>query len=641
MLVVCGGVITACVAAWAVEGDQTRRVGTHLMLFGVAFGAYLGALHIARGLSRRWLRAALGMAVLWRLALVPAFPLLSDDVFRYVWEGRVQLHGGNPYAWEDRPESPRWEALRDGVWRTVTHKEYTAVYPPLWEMVCRLVVGLRDSVTAMKAFVVVGELALWALLARLLRRRRLPPERLLVLAWSPLALVEVAGSGHNDAFGALLLTLSLAALDHGDGLGSAAAAALGALTKFLPALVVLAWLRRYRWWHLVAGLDLALLLVIPYATAGPGLWMSLGKYGRYWLFNQTLFDPLAALAGGHEEGVRLAGVLLGGFALALAARKTEPAAAALAVVAASILLAPNVLPWYALWLLPLLVLQDAPGLLLFTGSVQLAYLVYPEWLSGQRWQVGWPVRALEYGPCVAVGIAAWLQRRVSAPEKAPCSDDILVVFVKEPRPGAAKTRLVPELGAEAAAELYRALADEEIRRTVPRRGEYSRLFFFAPAEARGAMEAWLPGEVLLPQTGTDLGARMAEAFEQVFRRGARRAAVIGSDVPWLSRRLVAGAFSALAEHDVVIGPTVDGGYYLLALDRSRPELFEGIAWSTPSVRAATAERAAALGLRVRMLEELPDIDTLADVRAQWGKLRPLLGKRVREPVERALRHASL
>ena len=86
---------------------------------------------------------------------------------------------------------------------------------------------------------------------------------------------------------------------------------------------------------------------------------------------------------------------------------------------------------------------------------------------------------------------------------------------------------------------------------------------------------------------------------------------------------------------------MDGGYYLLALDRSRPELFEGIAWSTPSVRAATAERAAALGLRVRMLEELPDIDTLADVRAQWGKLRPLLGKRVREPVERALRHASL
>src|SRR2546428_9797933 len=102
-------------------------------------------------------------------------------------------------------------------------------------MVCGMVVVLRDSITAMKAFVVAAELALLALLARMLERRRLPPERLLVLAWSPLALVEVAGSGHNDAFGALLLTLSLAALYRGDGLASAPPAALGAQPNFPPA----------------------------------------------------------------------------------------------------------------------------------------------------------------------------------------------------------------------------------------------------------------------------------------------------------------------------------------------------------------------------------------------------------------------
>jgi alpha-1,6-mannosyltransferase len=411
-------VITACVIAWAVQGDQTGRVGSHLVLFGLAFGAYLVGLHAARGISARGLRAAMALAVLWRLALVPAFPLLSDDVFRYVWEGRVQVQGGNPYAWEDRPEAPRWEALRDGVWRAVTHREYTAVYPPLWEMACRLVVGTHDSVAAMKAFVVACELALLALLARMVRRRGLPRERLLILAWSPLALVEVAGSGHNDAVGALLLTASLAALDRGDGLGSALAASLGAQTKFLPALVAASWLRRYRWWHVVAALDLALLLLVPYAAAGPGLWMSLGKYGRYWLFNETLFDPLAAMAGGHEGGVRLAGVLLAALAFLLAARKAEPVSAALAVVAASVLLAPNVLPWYALWFLPFLVLRDAPGALLFTGTVQLAYLVYPDWLSGQPWQVrGW-VRALEYGPCLGVALVAWLRRRPAGAKKA-------------------------------------------------------------------------------------------------------------------------------------------------------------------------------------------------------------------------------
>jgi hypothetical protein len=77
-------------------------------------------------------------------------------------------------------------------------------------------------------------------------------------------------------------------------------------------------------------------------------------------------------------------------------------AAATAVVVTSLLLAPNVLPWYALWLLPLLVLRDEPAALLFTGTVSLAYVVYPDWQSGEPWRVGWGWRALAYGPCALV-----------------------------------------------------------------------------------------------------------------------------------------------------------------------------------------------------------------------------------------------
>lgn len=215
--------------------------------------------------------------------------------------------------------------------------------------------------------------------------------------------------------------------------------------------------------------------------------------------------------------------------------------------------------------------------------------------------------------------------------------DVLIVFVKEPRPGAVKTRLASAIGPEAAADVYRALAEQEIRRTAPRPGEYSRLFFFTPAEARERIQSWLPGESLWPQGGDDLGARMAGAFAEAFRRGARRAAVIGTDVPWVSRGLVADALSALGEHDVVLGPTADGGYYLLALDRPRPELFGGIAWSTRSVFAATVERAGALGLGVSVLEELPDIDTLEDVRAHWDELRPMIeGRPAADALTRAL-----
>jgi len=201
--------------------------------------------------------------------------------------------------------------------------------------------------------------------------------------------------------------------------------------------------------------------------------------------------------------------------------------------------------------------------------------------------------------------------------------DALIVFVKEPRPGVVKTRLAAALGHEVAAQVYRVLAEEEIRRIASRGDEYTRLFFHAPAEAGAAMADWLPGEILVPQSEGDLGARMSAAFADVFARGARRAAIIGTDVPAMDRATVMEALESLDVHDLALGPTPDGGYYLLALDRPRPELFRGMAWSTPAVLMATAERAGALGLSVRMLPPLPDIDTIDDLRAEWPRLQGL------------------
>jgi hypothetical protein len=413
ILALSGLVLTGCVLAWALGPPPTARIGPHLASFGLAFAAYLVALTTARGLSRRGLLLCLAAAGLWRGALVAAPPLLSDDVNRYVWEGRVQVHGGNPYRWSDRPESPRWLSLRDSVYEGLNHKEYTAVYPPLFLLATRAVVGFHDSVTAMKTFLVACEMLTLGALALLLRRRRLPLERLLVLAWSPLALVEIAGSGHNEAFAMLWLVLALLALDADRPFLSALAASAGFLSKYLPGLVAAAWVRRYRWWQVLAGGLLAAGLVGVYLDADSRKTMLLGlsKYAQFWLFNETLFAPLAALLGSHHAAVRAGALLTLALALALAWRRTGPVAAATAVVAASLLLAPNVLPWYALWLLPLLVLRDEPAALLFTGTISLAYVVYPVWQSGEPWKLGWGWRALEYGPCALVGVRCWMDRR--------------------------------------------------------------------------------------------------------------------------------------------------------------------------------------------------------------------------------------
>jgi len=413
VLVGCGGVITACVASFVKEGPPFARVVPHLGVFALAFLAYVAALAFSSGLSRRGLWIALGTAILWRAALLSAPALLSDDINRYVWEGRVQLHGGNPYAWADRPTAEKWVPLRDEVWAGLNHQYYTAVYPPLFELAARGVVAVHDSVRAMKTFMVGCELATLGLLASMLRRRGLGLERLLVLAWSPLALLEIAGSGHNEAFGMTWVVLGLFALDRGWPLASALAASAGFMTKLLPGLVAVAWVRRYRVIHVLAAAALAAALAWPYLDGSRTMLLSLSKYARYWRFNETLFAPLAAVLG-HAGAVRAGAILTVLIALGLAWRRVEPARAALVVVSASLLFSPNVLAWYALWLVPLLVLVDAPAALLFTGTVCLEYLAYPVWQSGEPWHLSWGIRALEYGPCFLIAARAWLDRRAPA-----------------------------------------------------------------------------------------------------------------------------------------------------------------------------------------------------------------------------------
>jgi hypothetical protein len=381
-------------------GDPKEHVARYLALFGLAFGAYLFALaRASAGLSPRALRGALLLAVLFRLAFLFGPPLLSDDIYRYVWEGRIQLHGGNPYAFPDRPEAPRFAGLRDPIFDKVNHPEFAAIYPPFFELAARAVVSISDSVLAMKVFLFACELLAWVLLSSLLPMER--KARLLLWAWSPLAVTEIAGSGHNEALGMLLLVLSLALLRAGRPTLSALAGALAFQAKLLPGIVCLSWARRYRLRSGLLALLLACALVLPYRSAGSDLYRSLLAYGQRWRFNETAFAGLEFYLG-RSTAPRASVALLAFVALALGFRGRAPEKGGLLVTAAFILLAPSVLPWYALWLLPFLVLEESLGALLFTGTVALAYWVYPTWQSTGEWQVPWSLRALEYLPPLSV-----------------------------------------------------------------------------------------------------------------------------------------------------------------------------------------------------------------------------------------------
>jgi rSAM/selenodomain-associated transferase 1 len=218
------------------------------------------------------------------------------------------------------------------------------------------------------------------------------------------------------------------------------------------------------------------------------------------------------------------------------------------------------------------------------------------------------------------------------------SDRTLVVFVKEPRSGTVKTRLAAAVGPEAAAGLYRTLVETVLEATTPMPGDYERLVFFDPPEARRALRQWLPGVSLRAQAAGDLGERLADAFARAFGRGATRVVIVGSDAPGLTRVTALRAFAALGEADVVLGPADDGGYYLVGLRAPHPELVRDIDWSTPAVLQQTLERAASARLVVRQLERLRDVDTLADLRGEWPALEARLRARpeLRQSLARAL-----
>lgn len=117
----------------------------------------------------------------------------------------------------------------------------------------------------------------------------------------------------------------------------------------------------------------------------------------------------------------------------------------------------------------------------------------------------------------------------------------------------------------------------------------------------------------MDQRGDDLGAKMEDALSVLFRLGYSRAVIVGTDLPALPESVYDEAFDRLARHDLVLGPSLDGGYYLIGLSRTAPELFRDIPWSTPDVLARTQAKAHALGLKVALLSPQRDVDTIDDL----------------------------
>jgi len=193
---------------------------------------------------------------------------------------------------------------------------------------------------------------------------------------------------------------------------------------------------------------------------------------------------------------------------------------------------------------------------------------------------------------------------------------LLIIFAKEPLPGQVKSRLGARLGPVAAARLYDAFL-QDILEEMGRLSGLALALAYSPAGARSFFQRLLPGALLFPQDGPDLGARMSRAFECGFTAGFDAVLLRGSDTPDLPGQVLLEAQAVLAagKADLVLGPARDGGYYLMGLKSPEPRLFEGPAWSTAGVLTATLKLAARLALTAHLLPCWQDIDTMEDLLA--------------------------
>jgi len=430
--------LTICARAFGDRGGPTFMVS--LVAAGIVYLLSVREFFATKQFPRRVVIIGLFLAAVWQIEFLRVPAGADDDIHRYVWDGRLQRLGYNPYL--VIPSDPAVAALHTPETRTLNNPDLPSPYPPAAELFFRAVTAIQESSFALKVAFVMSELAIILVLLDLLRSKQ-RAQAVLAFAWNPLLAVEVAGSGHIDIVGALLLVVSAAALARRWRATAAVALGLAVAVKFLPIVLLPLYWKRVRLRDALIAATVVSLLYLPFLSHGRLPIGSLDTYVRTFRFNGPVFAALARMAPPQL----LAGLaVLVGLATAnwmrsielnharrrISTKDTEsqrgkdtgfpPCDSVSPVVqgsefawpmAASLLCAPAVFPWYLLWLLPFLTSPSTLVIFVWTVSIVPVYIMWHLRTLGRPWGAlpAW-VMLVEYG-CVAIAAAIVASRRIS------------------------------------------------------------------------------------------------------------------------------------------------------------------------------------------------------------------------------------
>ncbi len=422
ILTISGLLIECALLALVFLQDLRRHTLPFLVLYALAYLSYAAAVYwvLRRPGPRHVLPILVGFALLFRVTLLfTTPPTLSDDVYRYIWDGRVVNAGINPYAYA--VDSPQLDPLDSPQRALVSFPWMASPYLPVAQALFALVYRIvPDSPLAFQVAALLFDLLAGWVIWRLLDRLNQPREWALLYLWSPLVIVEFSHGAHVDALMIALMIAALHLLVSDRPALSAVALAAATLTKGLPVLLLPIVLPRWRWRHGLLYVGVVAAACVPFAlgagwgltgpTDGTGLFGALRIYAAYWTYNGSIFPLLAvvlsgrltaaeispeALGGGAFWAARAAMIVLLALVLTVVWRRARTCSDNLPLVrlaaippGAYLLLAAAVHPWYVTWLIPLLPFlvpaEGEPGqsgrLLLaglyFAAAVPLSYAGY-------------------------------------------------------------------------------------------------------------------------------------------------------------------------------------------------------------------------------------------------------------------------
>src|SRR6266478_641845 len=391
-----------------------------LAVAGVAYLLAIREFFSTPGFPHRVIVVGLVLAALWHLPFLLMAPGSDDDVHRYVWVGRVQRLGYNPYIVV--PSDPALAGLHTPETRTLNNPEVPSPYPAGAQLFFRAVTAIHESTFALKVAFVVCDLAIVLVLLDILRRCGQGAHWVLAYAWNPLLATDVAGSGHIDIVGVLLLLVSVAALVRRWRTVAALAFGLAVSVKFLPVVLLPLYWRRVRMRDAALAALAVGLLYVPFFNHGRIPIGSLGTYVQRFRFNDPVFATLERVAA--PQLVAGLAVLVGFLtAIWMRTKSAEGSLDAFAwPMAASLFCAPVVYPWYLLWMLPFLRSTSTLPILVWTLSILPTYYVWHLRTVGRPWLVPDWIVILEYGS-VAVAAAMIALRRTTRSAALQCSAD--------------------------------------------------------------------------------------------------------------------------------------------------------------------------------------------------------------------------